>query len=460
MRLNLLFTIVFLSFSIVSFANDTKSTTPPDTTSKLVDRAAAMLLIDEGRVLFDEGRVKDALNLFREAAAKDPYGWKAPYWISTCHLHMANYGLALKYAKEAIRNNAAEVDKDIYEIIASCFHQMGQLDSAITNYNTAIKYISSSRAKDLKINEKIDQCNRTKEWMTNGQKSMRTRISGEINTGYNEYAPIVTSNGKVMYFASRRSNTKGGQVNPEDQEFFEDVYRTEWLESEQKWDSITNELDRLNSVGFDAISYISPDGMYGLMTLNTSMSDLKNKTSSGEICEIEFTDKGKWSTPKIIKNKSINTKFGESCATLTADGNTMYFMSDRNHDKKMREIYVVHRDGKKWGTAVALSDSINTPGNETTPYITPDGRYLFFSSDGHQGMGGLDVFVSENLGDNKWTKPVNLGIIVNSVNDDTHFVYYPDLKKAFMSSIEIIGNKSSRDLYEVDMSNFTFPKFY
>ena len=100
--------------------------------------------------------------------------------------------------------------------------------------------------------------------------------------------------------------------------------------------------------------------------------------------------------------------------------------------------------------------NVNTTGRETTPFITQDGRFLFFSSDGHIGMGGLDIYVSENLGDS-WGDPINLGYGINTVNNDSHFVYSKELNKGFVSGYEIIGNKASIDIYEVDLSNFSLP---
>ncbi len=460
MYLKLLFGlfIATISFNNAS-ASNSSLIAPPDSTTKLLDKAGAMLLVDEGRALFDEGKVKDALNLFREAAAKDPYDWKPTYWISSCHLHMSNFGFALKYAKESLHTDPENVDKEIFEIIGQSFHNVGQIDSAIVYYNKCLTLLSKTRVKELKINEKIDQCNFVHAEKAAGKNSLRVKLQGDVNSGFNEYAPVLSKGGKEIYFTSRRNNTKGGKTNLEDdQEFFEDIYRAEWNGDDQKWDSITNDIDRINSEGHDAITWIAPNGLIAYMTVNTSMLESKkNRTSSAEICEITFTDKGKWSTPKIIKNKTINTSFFESGATLTADGNTMYFVSDRNL-KNSTDIYVVHKVGKKWGEAIAVSDSINSKGRETTPFISADGRFLFFSSDGHPGMGGLDVFVSENVGENVWTTPVNLGLMVNTVNNDSHFQYYPEMKKAVLAGSEVIGQKSSLDIYEVDMSNFSYPK--
>jgi len=119
-------------------------------------------------------------------------------------------------------------------------------------------------------------------------------------------------------------------------------------------------------------------------------------------------------------------------------------------------LHCTERDGKKWGEAKPLPMTINTAARETTPYISPDGRFLFFSSNGYVGFGGLDIYVVENLGDS-WGEPINLGAGINTVNNDTHFVYSEELMKAYISSYLLIGNKASIDIYEIDMTNFKLP---
>ena len=429
---------------------------PPDSTTSIVNKSSALLIIEDGKKMYLEGKVREALIKFRQAAVKDPNSWRPPYWISMCHYRLDNYGFAMQYARQAVALDP-ETDKDIYELLGKSHHRLGNLDSAIFYYQIATEKLSKQSVKNLNIPQKIAECQFAKAQLAKEPFATRVSMNGEVNSGYNDYAPILTDGGKKMYFASRRNNTTGGQLNPDDEQYFEDIYRAEWNETETKWDSVTNNLDRLNGPGFEAFSYVSKDGLKALMTLNTSATNLSDPTSSSEICELEFTNKGKWSTPKPINNSSINTSYYEGAATMTADGSTMYFVSDRNAEKKSTDIYVVRRTGKKWGEAVALSDSINTPGRETTPYISADGRYLFFSSDGHTGMGGYDIYVSENLG-NTWSKPVNLGRAVNTVNDDTHFQYYPELHKAVLVGFTLQGQKASLDLYDIDMKGFVMPK--
>lgn len=453
----LLLTFFFLMISGGKVLAHSELPAPPDTTTSLADKSAALLIIEDAKKMYIEGKVRDALIKFRQAAVKDPNSWKPPYWISHCHYALDNYGFALQYAKQAISMDQ-ETDKDIYELLGKSHHRLGNLDSAIVYYTIATEKLSKNAVRDLRINEKIAECNFAKAQLALKPFAEKVKMPGEVNSGYGDYAPVLVNGGKGLYFTSRRNNTTGGMMNPDDDLYFEDIYYAQWNEEEAKWDSITNSLDRLNGTGFETFSYISPNGLNALMVINNEATeDEKIVTGSSDIFEVEFTNKGKWGSPKAIKNKSINTSFFDACATMTEDGNTMYFVSDRNASKKLTDIYVVQKVGKTWGIAVPL-DSVNTTGNETTPYITPDGRYLFFSSDRLGGMGGYDIYVTENLGSNNWSKPVNLGAAINTVNNDTHFQYYPALKKAVFAGFMLQGQKASLDLYEIDMTNFVMPK--
>ena len=237
-----------------------------------------------------------------------------------------------------------------------------------------------------------------------------------------------------------------------------DSYRATKNSDSEEWDDVTNNLGKLNSDGFEALNYLSPDGLWGIVTLNNTATEEGRKATRGsDICEIKKNTKGVFNKPKVISNKSINTSFFEGAATLTADGNTMYFVSDRKGGKSSTDIYMVQKNGKVWGEAEPLPFHINTLGRETTPFISPDGRYLFFSSDGHDGMGELDIYVVENKG-GQWGTPVNLGYGINSVNNDTHFVYDEGSKRGYLTGSELIGNKSSLNIFEMDLKDFKIPE--
>lgn len=430
--------------------------TPPDSTTNIVDKASAAYLIEEGRTMFAEGRMKDALIKFRQASVKDANSWRASYWIGQCHYRMDNYGYALKYAEEALKLGDEKTNDEIYFLLGNTHHRLGNLDTAIINFQKANAALPKRRSSELLVDHHIAECEFALAEIAKGTINYsKARLQGTINSGYDDYN-VVLAGENTLYFTSRRSNTTGGGLNPDDQRYFEDTYKCTYDTEMKEWLDVTNEIGKLNSSGFDALNYISPDGLSGLMTLNTTFTGDKKVTKGSDLAEIKLSNKDSWNTPKIIKNKTINTSYFEGSATLTADGNTMYFVTDRKGEKSSTDIYVVTKNGKSWGDAKPLPESINTIGRETTPFITPDGRYLFFSSDGHLGMGGLDIYVVENKG-SEWGTPVNLGIGINTVNNDSHFVYSAEDKKAYISGYEIVGEKSSIDIYEVDMSKFAFP---
>ena len=444
-------------FSIALAHGETLNGTPPDSTSSIVNKTASLYMVEEGKTSFGAGKVRDALIKFRQASVKDKYSWRAVYWISKCHYNLNNYGLALKYANLAMDLGKEKMTDEIYYTLGSTYHRLGNLDTAIINYQIAMDKLTKLRSFDLQIAHNIEQCKFAQEILKNGNSFERIRLSGDVNSGFDDYNVLLTNGGKTMYFTSRRSNTTGGGLNPDDQLFFEDIYKVEWNAATAEWEDITNQLGKMNSDGFESLHYISSDTLSGIITWNTTMMDVKKTTRVSDICGIKKNNKGTWNSPKAIKNKSINTSFYDGNATLTADGNTMYFMTDRKGERSGCDIYYVEKIGKKWGTAEPLPEHINTKKHETTPFVTPDGQYLFFSSEGHPGLGRFDVFVCKNLG-RSWSEPVNMGAGINSVNDDMFFTYSAETKKAYVSGYEITGGKASIDIYEVDMSTYVFPK--
>ena len=450
-----LFTAILISTSASFGAVRTISPLPTDTSSSIIDRTAALYLIEEGKKVFIQGKTLDALRKFREAYVRDKYSYKAAYWIGEAHYAMDNYGYALKYAKIAESLSQA-TDGDVFFLIGKAYHRQNYLDSARMNYGLAEIQLSAAKKKAYNIQQFIDEIEYAQSVADEEMKYEKILMNDNVNSGYDDYSIVIASGGKELYFVSRRPDTKGGNINPDDQRYFEDIYLSLWDEENNEWGKPTNDVERLNSEGFDAISHISEDGTEAYLTINTSVLDIKKPTRSSDICVSDRTKEGRWTSPKPIKNKTINTSYFDGAPTLTADGNTMYFVSDREGEKYKSDIYVVYKEGKKWGVAKKLPMTVNTVGNETTPFITPDNRYLFFSSDGRKGMGGYDIYVSENLGDS-WSEPRNLGPNFNTVNNDIFFKYYPELKRAVLSTYRLQGNKASMDIFEILLEGWKIP---
>ncbi len=444
--------ILILSFVCFFVASSFAAMTPPDSTATIAQKTAAGYMIEEGKALFNSGRYRDALNKFRDAAKKDVTSAKATLWISRCHYELSNYGYALRYAEDARLLSGISQEKELYEMLAEANHRLGNLDSAIANYEKGIQVMPKKRAADLELPLHLEQAKYAKEQLAKGIKNTRIHLNGDVNSGYNDYSPVIYNGGNSMYFTSRRNNTTGGRQNPSDQQFFEDIYQAKWNSATNQWDSVTNRIGKINGEGFESISYVSEDGLVAYVTMNYSEAmETKFTTKSSDIAEVKWTKQDRWSAPRLL-GKNINSSFYDGNATLTADGQTMYFVSERNANKKKSDIYVAYKTGNDWGSAVALPAEINSKGRETTPYITPDGRYLFFSSNGHKNsLGGYDVYVVECTGGKSWGPVKNLGPAINTVNDDFGFKIYDATGKAYINGMEVIGDKASLDIYEFNL---------
>jgi tetratricopeptide (TPR) repeat protein len=451
----LIYALLGLLFPVI--ADEMSATNPKDSVSSLADRAASAYFVDEGRQLLNQGRYRDALTKFREAYNKDQFSPRATFWLAQTHYILSNYGYALKYASLS-QELSNKPDGETFLLLGELYHRKDSLETALKFMDLADEHLSRRRKKAARLEDYRNQVKFAMEMRDVAISHQKNLLEFGVNSGYDDYGFLLAPDHKTAFFISRRPDTKDGGLNPEDQSFFEDTYRVVWDEENQEWSGITNDLERLNSAGFDAVNHLTKDGNTMYLTVNTSIVDVPTPTRSSDICVAEFTKQERWTKPKPIDNKSINSSFFDGAATLTDDENTMYFVSDRRGSRSKLDIYVVQREGKNWGEAQPLPDNINSRGNETTPYITPDGKYLFFSSDGHLGMGGYDIFVSKSLGNNRWSDPINLGPTFNTVNNDTHFRYYEDLARAYFSAYRLQDNKASIDIFEIDLKGWGIPQ--
>lgn len=276
------------------------------------------------------------------------------------------------------------------------------------------------------------------------------KLPDEVNKPNTQsYIPQPTADNKGLYFCSNnRPEGEGG----------EDVYYSEF--SNGKWQNAKNISD-VNSKGNDAPNSISVDGNELYVFRNG-----KNFVSAKQ-------RNGSWSDLNSINE--INSSSWQGDAILSPDGNAIFFSSDRSggvgdyHAKDKEyfhggrwgntDIYVSEKqpDGK-WGSPVNIGSVINTPYTERTPFIHPDGKTLYFSSDGHAGLGKMDVFKSTRLNNDSWTKwsePVNLGKEINNASDDWGYKITTDGEKAYFAKFD--ADKKESDIYSIGLPKTAKP---
>jgi outer membrane protein OmpA-like peptidoglycan-associated protein len=249
-----------------------------------------------------------------------------------------------------------------------------------------------------------------------------TNLGETINTPYDEYAPVISADGLMMIFTSRRPIFKNDIAKKN--QGMENVYVSYYNDMTWKWSEAKMLGKTVNQEGVNnsAIA-LSNDGQRMLLYRGDPDGNIYESVLNGE----------EWSNPLKLP-KPINSNKHESSASISPDGRTIYLVSNRNGGEGGLDIWVCHQDVKGvWGKAENLGPTVNTPGDEEGVFIHPDGRTLYFSSKGHNSMGGFDIFKSvfEN---GKWGVPVNLGNSINTTADDLFFTVTADGKTAYYST--------------------------
>lgn len=438
-----------LLFLVISFIGNNTFSQEDKKTNKVTYK----LKMQEARHEFlTQNNVRAALNIYRELLKEFTNDAKLNYRIAECHYRLKNFDLAVEYFQNA-RKLDDEVEDDLYFNLGQAYHRNGQLDESMEAYN---KYNSVASKKDRKFHNiplRLSQIDYAKKMIASPVDVSIKNLGENINSRGGDYAPSISADGKTMIFTSRRSDTKGGGVDKKgDFKYFEDIYISEWDTEENTWGEAKPIEGKLNTEGHDASLSISPDGnqiyIYrndGELYIGDIFISKKRKTS------------GTWGTPRAME-KPINSSFFESSACLSADGNRLYFVSERigkkNGAQGRGDIYVSERISRStWSEPKNLGPTINSSGDEISVFIHPDGKTLFFSSNGHLSIGGYDIFMSKMQEDSTWSKPENLGYPINTIDDDVHFILSTDGKTAHYSAVKKDGF-GERDIYKIDLSNY------
>lgn len=430
---------------------------------KLKDQVKATRILENGIELYNIGSSSDAYMNFKQSNVLNPGSAKNLYYLASVEFDFKSFHEAETHVTEALKLNDKKLSSDLELLAGQIHHNLNHLDSAIVHYSNCAKIIGEKLAKEYNIPALIEQCNFAKKEQENGLISIRVPFK-EFNSNFDEYAPILTQNGQALYFTAKNPDSKGDNMNPDDQSYFEDFYFSYWNDTTKTYKIVFSEDQDWNTEGFDALNCVHADGLHAYGTLNTSASKEKT-TESSEIFELTAERPFVWDEQKVIKIPGVNTSFfdGSACMTDTfmIDEFTykreLYFVSDRRAEKSLTDLFVATETNGIWGENVqVLPEFINTTGRETTPFVTEDGKLLFFSSDALPGMGGYDVYFCKRYGD-QWSKPINLGAAFNTVNDDTHFQYYPELGKAVMAGISELDGLFNYNIFQLDLKGKSFP---
>lgn len=387
---------------------------------------------------FKVGNYEKAVDFYKKALKLKKGNVKATYKVGLAHLFSDDELPALEYISRVYKLDPG-ADKDIeYQLgLALIYHER-----FIEAREIFEKYAKKSASRKSDVDLRIRQC-QFADSLFNHPLPVEIIQLETLNSKFNDYTPLLFENGNRLIFTSNRAGSTGG-LKIYEGAYYEDIYTAEKIDGE--WGNIAKLGPAVNLKYHDAAGSISPDGKELYLYYEYSGGNIYRSVRKNDT----------WGEPEPLGNE-INSVFWETSASISSDGNTLYFSSERPGGFGGLDIYRSERgkDGE-WLPAVNLGDKINTPQNEDSPYITPDGSRLYFGSSGHPGIGGEDIFYVELLENGKISKPVNLGYPINSVFNDNYFMPTPDLSEGFYASMRP-GGKGSADIYQVKMSASSEP---
>ena len=406
--------------------------------------AHSLAIAQGGKTLGDAERYygiksyEQALPLFIQAinaGEKDPM---VHYKTGVCYQKSSQVTEQIKgipYLEYALKN-AKEIPTAVYYDLGELYLKDENLQKAIETF-TKYKGLANKadKASMAKADRALDMCNNAVVFMSIPRSTKVTAMNTILNTQYTEYNPVVSADESAMAFTALRPNT--GKTRSGDK-FIEEVYITynssgTW--SEPKVIPIASEYN-VGTAG------ISADGQRMLIFMG-GIND------PGSLFVIDRAGET-WSKPSLLASTINTPKYLESTASITPDGKVIYFASDRIGGQGGMDIYKVEKaaDGS-WSKPVNMGPEINSRDNEDAPFIHPDQRTLFFTSDGYNTMGGRDIFKSTFV-NGHWTRPENMGYPVNTTADDNYFTLIADGTRGYFSS-DRKGGQGEQDIYFIDM---------
>lgn len=435
---------------------------PPDSSKNLIEKAKMQAWLTEGKTLLYSEDYRGALAKFREINQLDPSNANAELYYGQCLYYLESYPFAIKHLETAKELNP-EVSNDYYYFKGACLHKLERFDEAMEHYRKYKEVARESDAEYYDVDTLIIQTEFAKEKYANPKSVQVLPIEGEINSRFREYGAIFSPDGKKIYLTARKSDTQGGARNlTGDNEWFEDIYVSTWLEEDEEWGEPDNDIGRVNTDGFESISHLHVNENGEIVVFVTVNVGEDKFSTSSDIATAKIDENGAISRARLIKEakkKSINNNFFNGAATCNKNLTEMIFVSEGLKTQGGSDLYVSKSEnGNTWGVPVKLPNHINSAYSETTPHLSPDGKYLFFSSKGHENLGGYDIFICKREGDS-WSAPKNLGYPFNTVNHDTHFNLNADGTKALLASIRTDG-KGGQDIYIIDVSSYDWEQYF
>lgn len=379
--------------------------------------------------------IDDARDLMVTAANLDPDNLKANFEAGMFHIRTIGKDRAVQFFLRVYERDP-NYRFDLEYWIGLSYQYGMEFDKAIDFYNRykdrmakRPNYMGNDRVSPAVVDRAIYECENGKEFVANPKNFSIVNIGREINSEWDDYAPVLNANEDIIIFTSRRKDGNMNQNVDLDNKPFEDIFISRKVNG--VWSRAENIGAPVNTPYHDSNLAFSADGE----TLFIYKDD-----NGGDIYYSDRQPNGTWSVPKPLPG-IINSSYEEKSISISPDERTLYFSSNRPGGYGGLDIYKATKDAKgEWSNVKNLGPKINTEFDDDGPFIDYDNKTLYFSSKGRKGMGGFDIFKSVfDEKTNEWSEPENLGYPINTPDNDIYYVSTRDGKRAYYSSVREDG---------------------
>ena len=398
----------------------------------------AIELYERAKQLYYQRNYNKAIESLEKACKEDPDFIEAVIGLSDIYTELDNPGKAIIYLAKSIQMNSAFFPASFYNL-GNLYFSLAQYNEAANNYKAFLNSKSTDVRMRSAAKKKLANCEFGIEAITHPVPFKPENLGDSINSQYDEYWPSLSADEQTLVITRKLPVNDASGLSDSQQE---DFYVSYWKEGH--WSKVKDIGPPLNTSDNEGAQSLSVDGKRMYFTACNRPDGIGN-------CDIyvSFKKGDNWSEP-INLGEPINTTASEKQPSISPDGRTLYFISNRAGGKGGFDIYSSYlNDDGQWESPVNMGDSINTPYNEQSPFIHPDNQTLYFSSDGWVGMGGYDIFLSRRKEDGTWSKPVNLGYPINTQKDEIGLFVNAKGNKAYFSSSRIEGR--GLDIYSFDL---------
>lgn len=406
----------------------------------------------EANQLMEEKNWHMSLDSWMKLYNEQPDNANLNFKIGYCYLQLANEKLeGMSYLETAASNTSAKYDPydpteqnaplEAVFYLGLAHHLKYEMDIANTKFQELMDELPEKHQLYQKAKRQMEMCNEAKYQIEHPKNYVISNVGKIINDNSNEYSPVLSLDENTMFFTSRRLRADSSNIDfyeIDTGELREDIYQS-FRGPGGDWSA--PELLNINGDEHTASVSVSPDGQ--------TLFVYRDDESNGQIYQSRLIGET-WNEPELL-GSDINTEAWETHASVSTDGSTLYFVSDREGGEGGRDIYrCVKLPNDEWSKALNIGETINTPYEEDAVFLSPDGNTLYFASTGHNSMGGFDIFLSTLGPDGEWGEPENIGYPVNTVDDDVFF--YPTAKanRAYYASRKEEGH-GLKDIYVIDM---------